>query len=145
MNVFGLFKKKVEPRPAMSVNQNVVDKSAGLLNIQLMLCRSQPGYLTGLDSHRVRGYLIGFFDCALQKLGHPVLSDEEFALLLVHGHARLLGADLGDTRSYTFASLRLQDDPLFAQGQADGGNDCNDLLTGKSMLALTLISYFMEG
>lgn len=143
--MFGLFKKKEAPRPAASINDNVVEKAAGLLNTQLMLCRSQLGYKTGLEREIVRGYLVGFFDCALQKLGHPLGSDEEFAMLLLRGHSYLLGADLTDVRSYVFASLRLQDNPQFAQGQAAGGNDCNDLLTGASTRALTLMGYLIEG
>jgi hypothetical protein len=111
----------------------------------LCLCRSQDGYLAGLDSKPVRGYLVGFFDCALQKLGHPVESDEEFAMLLVHGHAKLLGSDLGDTQRYTFASLRLQGEPEFARGQAEGGNECNDILTGRTARALGLARCFMHG
>lgn len=142
--MFGLFKKKVAPRPAPSANENIIDKAAVLLNLQLLLCRSQDGYLSGLDSKPVRGYLVGFFDCALQKLGNPVRSDEEFATLLVHGHAQLLGSDLGDTQRYTFASLRLQDDPDFARGQAEGGSECNDMLTGKTASALGLARYFMQ-
>ena len=144
--MFGFFKKKEAPRPAQaSANENIMDKTAALLNLQLMLCRSQDGYLTGLDSKFVRGYLVGYFDCSLQKLGHPVQSDEEFAMLLLRGHAQLLGNDVGDTQRYTFGSLRLQDDPDFARGQAEGGNDCNDLLTGRRDKALTLMRYFMEG
>lgn len=79
------------------------------------------------------------------KLGHPLGSDEEFAMLLLRGHSYLLGADLADVRSYVFASLRLQDNPQFAQGQAAGGNDCNDLLTGASTRTLTLMGYLIEG
>jgi hypothetical protein len=142
-DVFGLFKKK-EPPQQVSENENIVDKAVGLLNIQLMLCRSQPGFGQGLLREVVRGYLVGFFDCALQKLGHPIDSDEEFAMLLLRGHALLLDWDVGDIRTYVFASMRLQDHPLFAEGQAAGGNDYNDLLTGKSTRAFTLTSYFME-
>lgn len=89
-------------------------------------------------------YLIGFFDCALQKLGQPIHSDEEFAMLLLRGHEMLLERDVADIRTYVFASMRLQDAPLFAAGQSAGGNDCNDLLTGKSTQALTLARYLME-
>lgn len=73
--MFGLFKKKVAPRPAPSANENIIDKAAVLLHLQLLLCRAQDGYLSGLDSKPVRGYLVGFFDCALQKLGNPVRCD----------------------------------------------------------------------
>jgi len=63
----------------------------------------------------------------------------------VDGHPVLPGADLADVPSYVFASLRLQDNPQFAQGQADGGNDCSDLLAGASTRALMLMGYFIEG
>lgn len=141
--MFGFFKKKEPPRQ-VSANENIIDKAVGLLNVQLMLCRSQLGFARELEREVVRGYLVGFFDCALQKLGHPVRSDEEFAMLLIRGHALLLGNDIRDPQAYTFASMRLQDDPQFAEGQAAGGNDCNDLLTGKSTRALTLMGYFMK-
>lgn len=143
-SVFGLFKKKEANRPAPSTNENIIDKAVVLLDLQLTLCRSQDGYLSSLDSKPVRGYLVGFFDCALQKLGHPVRSDEEFAMLLVHGHSQLLSSDLGDTQRYTFASLRLQDDSDFARGQAEGGNECDGMLTGKTTRALGLARYFMQ-
>lgn len=143
--MFGLFKKKAPPLPPqVSANENIIDKAVGLLNIQLMLCQSQLGFAQELEREVVRGYLIGFFDCALQKLGHPARSDEEFALLLIRGHALLLGNDIRDTRAYTFASLRLQDNPQFAEGQAAGGNDCSDLLTGRTTRALTLTGYLMK-
>ncbi len=145
--VFGLFKKKAPPAPPprqISVNENLLDKSAAILDMQLMICRNQPGYLSKLDSNYVRGYFIGYFDCTLQKLGRPVDSDEEFVMLLLRGHGVLLCDDIGNTQSYTFASLRLQGDPQFAQGQADGGNDCDDSLKNDRK-PLTLMRYFMEG
>lgn len=145
INVLGLFKNKGVNRPRLSANENIIENAAALLDLHLSLCRSQDGYLAGLDSKLVRGYLVGFLDCALQKLGHPVGSDEEFAMLLIHGHGKLLGSELGDTQRYTFASLRLQDDPEFARGQGEGGNECNDLLTGKTTRALGLARYIMQG
>lgn len=141
--MFGFFKKKEQPRQ-VSPNENIVDKAANMLNIQLMLCRSQLGFAQELEREVVRGYLVGFFDCALQKLGHPVHSDEEFFRLLIRGHSLLLGKDVRNPQAYTFASLRLQENPLFAEGQAAGGNDCNDLLTGNSTRAFTLTGYFMK-
>lgn len=142
--MFGLFKKKAPLARQISVNENLTDKTAALLHLQLMICRNQPGYLAGLDSSYVRGYLVGYFDCSLQKLGQPVHSDEEFVTLLLRGHALLLNDDIGNTQGYTFASLRLQGDPQFAQGQADGGRDCDDSLKNDRQ-PMTLMRRFMEG
>lgn len=143
--VFGFFKKKVAPPPPpASANETIIENAAGMLHLQLMICRSQPKYLTKLDSGFVRGYLYGFFDCSLQLLGHPIHDDEAFGRLLLRGHALLLSSDLGDTDKYTIASLNIQDDPQFKEGASTGGNECHALLTNKSDNALGLMRYFHE-
>lgn len=142
--MFGLFKKK-DPQRQASGNENVVDKTAALLNMQLMLCRSQSDFLQRLEWDVIRGYLIGYFDCSLQRLGHPIDSDEEFFMLMIRGHSFLLEKYVRDPQAYTFASLRLQGTPQFTEGQEAGGNDCNDQLNGKfTRMPMTLSNYFMK-
>lgn len=120
--MFGLFTKKVD------INHDLVDKTAGLLRLQVMLCRFQPKFIAALEEDVVRGYFMGFFDCCLQRRGVAILDDETFARLVVQGHEKLLATYMNDIPGYTFASLRRQDSSDFQRGMQIGGAECLSVL-----------------
>jgi hypothetical protein len=125
-----LFKKRAD------VNHDLIDKTAALLRVQVMLCRFQPQFIAALEKDIVRGYFIGFFDCSLQRLGNTIPDDETFFRLMVRGHEGLLVSYLDDIPKYTFSSLRLQEHPDFQKGMQIGGAECLSLLdTGSQPLA----------
>ncbi len=107
-----------------------------------MLCRSTPDYQAQLHSLFVRGYLIGFFDAALQCAGVQVKSDEQFFTLMLLGHTQLLVKDIPDSTAYTFDSLRLQGSPDFDSAQTAGGQEYFEFYSGKTRTPVLLSSYF---
>src|SRR5690606_33983303 len=111
---------------------------------QLMLCSTYLSDKKNLEHEFVRGYFVGYLDCALQMVGEPINDDEEFFLLLLQGHALLLDPYISDTQHYTAASLKMQDIPLFSEGQQAGGNDYYGLRTGKIKTPLALAMHFSD-
>lgn len=146
--MFSFFKKKKvegrkfnEERVASNprdVNITAILKAVELLVPTYDLFRDLPNFSSVLEQKRVRGYLIGFFDCSLQQLGHPPPKDEDFFELVILGHAALLG----DAGGYAITSLKLEGDPELKEGQIEGGTECYRLLTGKTTCTTTFLNYF---
>jgi hypothetical protein len=61
----------------------------------------------------VRGYLFGFFDAALQRLGLPCKSDDDAILRIIAGHSLIFHDQKIDVIQYVKDSVNLQDDPEY--------------------------------
>lgn len=117
-----------------------------LLDVQLMTCRADPtDYEAFCRSKFFRGYVLGYFEAALQWKGIRVLDDEGTLLqCLAIAHARLLGCDIPTAQNYLVESLNLQSDNEFSAARASGGTECFECLDGKIRSALGLAEHFHQ-
>lgn len=131
--MLGMFKKK-QPldRVADDRTHEVLARAAAMLEMQLMLCKAErEKYSEYLRSKFVRGYLVGFFDAALQHASIDAADDERFMLLVSIGHTYLMEGDSETAGYFALDSLGLQGDPEFDRAQAQGGTEYFDFLEGK--------------
>lgn len=136
--MFGLFKKKVD------VNADLIDKAAGLMRLQIILCRFEPDFIPALDKDIVRGYFVGFFDSCLQRRGVPITDDETFFRLMLKAHEISLTMYVDDIRTYTIASMRRQNALAFQKGMQVGGAEFLEVL-GSVRKPLAFAQYIHEG
>ena len=131
--MLGLFKKKQPSnRVADDRTHDVLARAAAMLEMQLMLCKAgREKYSEYLRSKFVRGYLVGFFDAALQHASIDAADDERFMLLVSIGHTYLMDGDSETAGNFALDSLGLQGDPEFDRAQAQGGTEYFDFLGGK--------------
>lgn len=140
--MFGFFKKKqqltnsgIEP----STRETLI-RTAQMLDMQLFICKSADRYDEVLNSPYVKGYLLGFFDAALQYSKVPVDNDERFFSLMAFGHMALLGKE--NAFDYVASSVMLQKDSKFQQGQTEGGSEYFDYLNEKIRSPYKLTNQF---
>ncbi|WGK91258.1 hypothetical protein [Pseudomonas migulae] len=138
--MFGFLKKKVIGPSGQA--RDTLSRTAQILELNLMLCRSQPSYGAKLSSDFVRGYFIGFLDASLQYSKIPLKDDEEFFVCMLYGHESLLAKDVSSTVEYTRSSIHLQGLEGFDKGQAAGGRDYFDFMNEKIRSPTTLFEVF---
>ena len=131
--MLSMFKKKQSSnRVADDRTHEVLARAAAMLEMQLMLCKAErEKYSEYLRSKFVRGYLVGFFDAALQHASIDAADDERFMLLVSIGHTYLMDGDSETAGNFALDSLNLQGDPEFDRAQAQGGTEYFDFLGGK--------------
>jgi len=142
--MLGMFKKKRSPNKAADGRTHeVLARAASLLDLQLMLCRAECNqYNKFLRSKFVRGYLVGFFDAALQQAGIDAAEDDQFMLFISIGHTYLMGGDSERAGSFALDSLALQGDSEFDRGQAQGGAEYFDFLSAERRSPQGLMNRF---
>lgn len=118
---------------------------AQVLVAQLLLCRSRPGYTAGLQSKFVRGYLFGFFDAALQRLGLLHKSEEEAILRIIVGHSLLFSDQNIDAFDYVLGSVHLQDDPIYKAAHQKGVDELFECFGTEARRPQGLTTYFFTG
>ncbi len=147
--MFGFFgKKKRAPLDAVfdSLDKQSVKalgSVAKVLAIQLLLCRSRPSYTAELQSKFVRGYLFGFFDAALQRLGLPHKSEEDAILRIIAGHSFVFHDQNIDAIQYVKDSVNLQDDPTYKAAHQKGVDELFECFGTEERKPLSLTTYFM--
>lgn len=117
---------------------------AKVLVSQLLLCRSRPSYTAELQSKFVRGYLFGFFDAALQRLGLPHKSEEDAILRIIAGHSFVFHDQNIDAIQYVEDSVNLQDDPTYKAAHQKGVDELFECFGTEERNPLGLTTYFME-
>lgn len=70
--------------------RQVVAAASPVLELNLVLCRSVDNFEVILASERVRGYIVGFFDGAVQAAGVEFSRDKQFFTYLGLGHELVL-------------------------------------------------------
>lgn len=145
--MLGMFKKKQPSnRVADDRTHEVLARAAAMLEMQLMLCKAErEKYSEYLRSKFVRGYLVGFFDAALQHASIDAADDERFMLLVSIGHTYLMDGDSETAGNFALDSLGLQGDPEFDRAQAQGGTEYFDFLEGKIRNPHGLMNRFHSG
>jgi hypothetical protein len=129
---------KIDPR-----SHDVLSRAAAMLEMQFMLCKADDRkYKNFLHSKFVRGYVVGFFDAAIQHANIPVDGDDKFYLLLAAGHAYIFDGNTEQATNYAFDSLVLQGDQEFDQAQRQGGAEYFDFLGGKIRNPIGLTACF---
>ncbi|MHB1144466.1 MAG: hypothetical protein ACYCZS_06145 [Thiobacillus sp.] len=148
--MFGFFGKK-KRTPIDNLLNSLDEQSvkalgsvAKVLVIQLLPCRSQPGYNAELQSKFVRGYLFGFFDAALQRLGLPHRSEEDAILRIIAGHSFVFHDQNIDAIQYVKDSVGLQDDPIYKAAHQKGVDELLECFGTDERRPLGLVQYFME-
>lgn len=117
---------------------------AKILIVQLLLCRSRPSYRSELQSKFVRGYLFGFFDAALQRLGLPHRSEEDAILRIIAGHSFVFHDQNIDAIQYVKDSIELQDNSTYKAAHQKGVDDLLECFGAPERRPLGLVQYFME-
>ena len=140
--MFGFFKKKTTPPNEQA--RDTLSRTATIIELNLILCRSAPSYKAKLSSDFVRGYFIGFFDASLQYSKTPLRDDEEFFNCMLYGHEVLPRKDISSTAEYTRASIHLQGVEGFDKGQAAGGIDYFDFMNRTINSPVTLLKVFHD-
>ena len=142
--MFGLFKGKQSTfGSADERSRDILARAAAMLEMQLMLCKAETKkYKEFINSKFARGYLIGFFDAALQHAKIRVTDEKHFCLLISVGHTYLMQGDIDKAGDYTLESLSLQGDDVFDEAQAQGGAEYFDFLNGKIRNPMGLITSF---
>lgn len=160
--MFGFFKKK--RLPALSADWSAaigkadhavhqqMERAAALLKMQLLLCQHSAGYGSKVRSKFFRGYVVGFFDSALQWVRIPVNSDEELISFICVGHVYLsrpsesikplFGGNTGGALDFCLDSMSLQGDAEFGAAQAQGGTEFFDFASEKIPSPNGLVNYF---
>lgn len=146
--MFGFFGKKRQPIDAVF---NALDeqsiKALGsvskILSVQLLTCRSLPNYREDLHSKFVRGYLFGFFDAALQRIGLPHGSQQEAILRIIAGHSFVFHDQNIDAIPYVKFSVGLQDDSTYKIGHQKGVDDLFACLGAEERRPLDLARHLM--
>ncbi|AZP10735.1 hypothetical protein [Undibacterium parvum] len=147
--MFGFFKKKRTPLDAVfdtldKQSVKAIGSVATVLDMQLLLCRNRPNYTAELQSKFVRGYLFGFFDAALQRLGSPCKSEEDAILRIIAGHSIVFHDQNIDTIQYVKDSVNLQDDPTYKAAHQKGVDELFRCFGTEERKPVGLIKYFME-
>lgn len=130
--MFGIFKKKTaNTSPIDARTQQLLASAAEILKVDLLLCKAQAEkYNNFLNSMFVRGYIVGFFDCARQSANINVTSDAHFISLISIGTSYLFEGDIKKAGLYTVDSLVFQGDQEFDDGQMQGGEMYFNFMNG---------------
>ena len=161
--MFGMFKKKrkdaalpPEWNDARSgMDQNVhqqMQRAAKMLQMQLIICTSVEDFDLKAQSKFFRGYLVGFFDSALQWANIPVNSDEQLISFISLGHGYLarpmemsspmFNGDSNKAIEFCFDSMAMQADPEFSAAQRQGGEEFYNFVSGQGHPPNGLMNYF---
>lgn len=140
--MFGFFKKKKQQTKSViePSTRDTLIRTAQMVEMQLFICKSVDRYDEMLNSPYVKGYLLGFFDAALQYSNVVVDNDEKFFSLMAFGHMALLGEK--HAFDYVASSVMLQKDSQFQHGQAEGGSEYFDYLNEKIKGPYKLTNHF---
>ncbi|MFC7418364.1 hypothetical protein ACFQNF_00530 [Iodobacter arcticus] len=145
--MFGFFgKKKRSPLDAVfdALDKQSVKSLGSVANVlvtQLLHCRTRPAEL---QSKFVRGYLFGFFDAALQRLGLPYRSEQDAILRIIAGHSFVFHDQNIDAIQYVKDSVNLQDDPTYKAAHQKGVDELFECFGAEERQPLGLIKYFTE-
>jgi hypothetical protein len=122
ISMFGIFKKKSTAVTKIDpLTQQLLAGAAEMLELDLLLCKADTNkYNNFFRSNFVRGYLVGFFDSAIQNAGVTIINDGHFISLISIGHSYLIG-DIKKSSLYAVDSLALQGDQEFDNAQIQGG------------------------
>ncbi|PAA16442.1 hypothetical protein [Pseudomonas fragi] len=140
--MFGFFRKKTSGPSDLA--KDTLARTAQILEMNLMLCRSSPSYKSKLSSDFVRGYFLGFLDASLQYSQIQVKNDEDFFECMLYGHEALLKKDIKTPTEYLKSSMHLQNTEGFHKGQSSGGKDYFDFLNGQIKSPTTLLGIFHD-
>jgi hypothetical protein len=144
--VFGILKKKQAHGQRIDERSHeILARAAAMLEMQLMLCRSQPGYEQRLGKDYVRGYLVGFFDAAIQHASLPAHNEQDFFLLIAAGHTYLFSGNANIGGSFALESLSRQGRAEFDAAQGQAGDEYFAFLEGKIRHPIELQRYFFSG
>jgi hypothetical protein len=142
--MFGIFKKKstaatkIDPRA-----QQLLAGAAEMLRLDLLLCNTDAKkYNSFFHSKFTRGYLVGFFDSAMQSAGIAIINDGHFISLMSIGHSFLLDGGLEKASQYAVDSLALQGDQEFDNAQIQGGEMYINFMNGSIRVPNGLSSRF---
>lgn len=106
--------------------------TSGLISVQLMPKYSSPKEAFGalMTNKRASGYLFGFHDSLLQRLGLYDPSNKNISVKLMEKSYKNL---FGEQAGYALFSstLHSQDDPVFVEGRMNGGNEIVQYLEEK--------------
>lgn len=118
---------------------------ASTVDTQLLLCSaSEERFRMFLDSTAFRGYLLGYFEAAIQRSDIPIASHRETLQHIATAHSFVLQCDLGVALQYLGESLDQQKHPGFAKARADAAQELRDFLDGKFKSPLGLAQLFRE-
>jgi hypothetical protein len=140
---------KAMPKQTVGANidersKDLILRSAAILELQLILCKSTQNYKTLLGSNFARGYLIGFFDAAIQYYGIPVESDKDFATLTTLGHTYIFSGETQAAANFTIESMSRQGNAEFDIGQAQAGKEYFDYVEGRTSSPNGLERFFFK-
>ena len=124
--MFGLFRKKKTLAFAYRADaqtKELLERTAAMLDLQLALCKRYRDYSRQLKSEYARGYILGFFDAALQYANVPVESDDAFFVLMGLGHAYLFEGDSEKGGRFALDSLALQENETFSGAMKVAGEE----------------------
>ena len=105
---------------------------AQLLSVQLLPKYQNPKKAFGelMTNKRAAGYVFGFHDALLQKLGlYEPAHKEHAATLIGNSYKRIFGEQAG----FALYSMSVvsQDDPVFFEGRMNGGNELAEYIDKK--------------
>lgn len=147
--MFGLFKKKKTPIDAVfdAIDVQSVQALGGvskILNIQVLSFRNRTDFTDVLQSRFARGYLFGFFDATLQRLGLPHKSEEEAMLRIIAGHSFVFYDLELDAIQYVKNSVHMQSDPVYQAAHAQGVSELFECFCNAEHKPMRLAQYFYE-
>jgi len=104
-----------------------------LLSIQLAPKYQSPKKAFGelMTNKLASGYVFGFHDCLLQRMGHyNHVNPEQSSKLIEESYKNIFGEQAG----YTLFSMSLthQDNVRFQEGRMEGGNDISEYIENKT-------------
>jgi hypothetical protein len=121
------------PQKSFANPQEVyLSTTSGLIAVKLMPKYSSPKEAFGalMTNKRASGYLFGFHDSLLQRIGLYDPSDKNNSVKLMEKSYKNL---FGEQAGYALfsSSLHFQDDPGFVEGRMNGGNEIVQYLEEK--------------
>ncbi|ABP81769.1 hypothetical protein N5D27_14435 [Stutzerimonas stutzeri] len=143
--MFGIFKKKQTRANRIDERSHeILARAAAMVEMQLVLCKSQPEFEQKFLGDFVRGYLVGFFDAAIQHANVPAHSDQEFFQLIAVGHTYLFSGDTNKAENFALGSMGRQGSASFDAAQVQGGEEYFAFLQGNIRSPNGLERYFFS-
>lgn len=130
--MFGLFKKKTATDTRGAKANEILNRSADMLKMQLMLCSAEPQkYQEFINSNLFSGYACGFFDATLQYAGIRPLEDSQVFALISIGFLHFFNKDQDEAIRHSEKLLTEQDTQEFHNSRVIGGSEYFDFMDGK--------------
>lgn len=143
--MFGFFRNKEKIDPPISKISYLLARSAEMLHIQLIVCKSDTlSYEKFINEIFFTGYATGFFDATMQYFGLRPLEDEKFLKLLLIAFLHFFNGDASKASIHWERYLTNQDNHDYDAARMLGGKEYYDSMDNENAIPTGLMRKFQS-